>query len=190
MIGVERKARVHEVPDAGAASAARQARHVVIVSLVAAVTALAVIIAMANTPGLRGVSLAYLVFIAGAVGGIASNYRRLQRLFAVQDPSATERTSQRLVTYQVYLSPVVGGLFALLLYGVFMSGTLFQGGLAPEFACAASPYVDLDGLAACAPTTHADVAKALVWAFAAGFIESLVPNFISTLTRNVGESNE
>jgi hypothetical protein len=171
-------------PERPVGAVARQARHLVVVTLVTAVAALVALVALANAPSLRGLSIGYLVFLAGAGGGVAANYRRLQRLLA-QTTTTTDDDDRRLVTYQVYLSPVIGGVFALLLYGIFMSGTLVQGGLAPEFACAQRAYVDLDGLAACAPTTHADVAKALVWSFAAGFVEMLVPNFISTLTRSV-----
>jgi hypothetical protein len=164
---------------------ARQAKHLVVVIVVATVTALGAVLVMANTASLKGLSIAYLVFVSGATGGIASNYRRLQRLFAQPATVGGDRDALRLVTYQVYMSPVIGGLFALLLYGIFMSGTLFEGGLAPKFACGTQSYVDLEGLAGCAPSTYADVAKALVWAFAAGFVEMLVPNFITTLTRGM-----
>jgi hypothetical protein len=167
---------------------ARQARHLVVVTSVTAMATLVAVVTLANAPSLRGLSIGYLVFLAGASGGVAANYRRLQGLASA--PATSDGDAGRLVTYQVYLSPVIGGVFALLLYGIFMSGTLLEGGLAPEFACAERPYVDLDGLAACAPTTHADVAKALVWAFAAGFMEMLVPNFITTLTRVARQSGE
>lgn len=167
---------------------ARQAKHIVVVSCVATAAALTAAIVLANRDA--GLSLAYLVFVTGAVGGIASNYRRLQRLLAGQVAGTEDRAAGRLVTYQVYLSPVVGGLFALLLYGVFMSGTLVQGGVAPSFVCAADKYESLAGFAECGPSTNADVAKTLIWAFAAGFVEMLVPNFITTLTRSVGSSGE
>ncbi|MGF1668385.1 MAG: hypothetical protein ACFCVC_19155 [Acidimicrobiia bacterium] len=188
MITARRPAETRDPPQTDAM--ARQIRHIAVVTVIAAVAALAAMIALANAASLRGLSVVYLVCIAGAGGGIAGNYRRLQRLFAETPDPAAREGSIRLVTYQVYLSPVVGALFALLLYGVFMSGTLLEGGLAPEFACADAVYVDLDGLAGCAPTSHADVAKALVWSFAAGFMEMLVPNFITTLTRAARQSGE
>jgi hypothetical protein len=53
-----------------------------------------------------------------------------------------------------------------------------------------SRNADLDGLAECAPTTNADVAKASVWSSAAGFVEMVFPNVISTLNRSVATSDD
>jgi hypothetical protein len=82
-----------------------------------------------------------------------------------------------LAVLQVYLSPVTGGVFALVLYVLFLSG-LLQGDLSPHFACATEPFTSFGRFADCAPSTNSDVAMALVWAFVAGFAEHFVPNVL------------
>lgn len=74
---------------------------------------------------------------------------------------------------------IEGGIFAVLLYLAFMA-QFVSGALFPVFQ--EQPNEPLfhrffeAGL-----KTHSDFAKALVWAFIAGFSERLVPDFLSTL---------
>ncbi len=127
-----------------------------------------------------------LIFMAGTVGGVVNNFRRIQKLSLakVRDSSAM---AERLVTIQIYVSPFVGGVFAIVLYGIFMSG-LVQGALFPAFQSAQESFTTFREFAALAmPGTNADMAKALVWAFVAGFSEGLVPNFISKLTKDADQ---
>jgi len=81
-----------------------------------------------------------------------------------------------LMTLQIYVSPLVGALFAFVLYIAFMSEIL-QGSLFPQFG--PQDYKGLKHFIENAvPTNTADVAKALFWSFVAGFAEGFVPNFI------------
>ncbi|MBI1178420.1 hypothetical protein GC207_13375 [bacterium] len=122
-----------------------------------------------------------LIFIAGTVGGVVNNFRRMQKLSLAGAKDSTEM-SERLVTIQIYISPFVGGVFAIILYGIFMAG-LVQGSLFPSFQSVDESFKTFRGFAALSmPATNADMAKALVWAFIAGFSEGLVPNFISKIT--------
>jgi hypothetical protein len=134
---------------------------------------------------MRNLSVAYLVFLVGTVGGVANNYLRLRRLIERTDLVATGHAEARLIAFQIYFSPLIGGVFALALYGIFLSGSLLAGSLFPSFGeCASTDFTGLRDLADCVPSTNADVAKALVWSFAAGFLEGFVPNLITTLTRS------
>ena len=130
-----------------------------------------------------------LIFVSGTVGGVVNNFRRIQKL-----PPARARKSnamtERLVTIQIYVSPFVGGVFAIVLYGIFMSGFV-QGSLFPVFQSADKSFETFRDFAALtAPSTNADVAKAIVWAFIAGFSEGLVPNFISKIAKQGSEEDD
>ena len=154
-------------------------RHFLIVlSVIVAATAITMIL-MGRF--IEDMSLAYLVFLFGTVGGVANNYRRLTALAGTENVVLTAE-ARRLVTFQIYASPVVGGIFGVVLYGLFMAQTLVTGDLFPSFAgCAGEAYEGLPSFSDCAPQANGDVAKAFVWAFAAGFLERLVPNFIGGL---------
>jgi hypothetical protein len=90
---------------------------------------------------------------------------------------------------QIFLSPIFGGLFAVVLYAVFVSG-IVQGELFPKFKGTAdefsTPYQFADETL---PATNADLSKAILWAFIAGFAEGFVPNFIDKLVKD-GEQNK
>ena len=94
-----------------------------------------------------------------------------------------DETSRWMMTLQIYVSPLVGALFAFVLYGAFASN-LIEGALFPRFQLDAR----FTGLAEFArhstPVTNADAGKAMFWAFVAGFAEGLVPNFIDKLGRD------
>ncbi|MCO6454139.1 MAG: hypothetical protein J5I93_02385 [Pirellulaceae bacterium] len=121
-------------------------------------------------------SLPILICMFGAVGGVANNFRRFQRL-RYQNWKDLNSTVRWLMTLQLYLSPLIGALFAMVLYGAFASEIL-QGSLFPKFNSEA-PYLNLSSFAdSMRPATNGDVAKALFWAFMAGFAEGLVPNII------------
>lgn len=156
-----------------------QATHVgvAIVAVVAATTTAAVLSVRDEIPWTT------LIFLGGTVGGVVNNFRRVQKL-SLSGSRRSSPLTDRLVTIQIYTSPFVGGVFAIVLYGIFMSG-LVQGALFPAFqetGAAFDLYPRFTELVR--PATHADMAKALVWSFVAGFSEGLVPNFISKLTKD------
>lgn len=130
-----------------------------------------------------------LIFVAGTVGGVVNNFRRLQKLPETKAPASSAMTDQ-LVTLQIYVSPFVGGVFAIVLYGIFMSGFV-QGSFFPAFAAVEKPFTTFREFAASAmPATNADMAKAIVWAFIAGFSEGLVPNMITKIAEDAGAKGD
>jgi hypothetical protein len=127
-----------------------------------------------------------LIFIAGTVGGVVNNFRRMQKLSLVRVEDAGAM-SERMVTIQIYISPFVGGVFAMTLFAIFMAG-LVQGALFPTFQSADDSFNTFRVFADLTmPATNGDMAKALVWAFIAGFSEGLVPNFISKITKEADQ---
>lgn len=158
-----------------------QAMHLLIVTI-AVVTATGVVaLVLANSE--RYSSLITMVFMAGTIGGVANNYRRLY-LLPADVRALQDHAAQRVLIIQLYLSPWIGGVFAVALYGVFAAGVV-QGALFPDFQTADDPfqtaYTFADQLV---PATNGDAAKSLLWAFIAGFAEYLLPNFIDKLAKD------
>ncbi|MDD2659689.1 MAG: hypothetical protein PHY54_08425 [Methylococcales bacterium] len=158
-----------------------QATHVAIVIIM-------VVVAMATTAILAKFGMIpyeTLIFVSGTVGGAVNSFRRIQNLSMVKTEKPDVMT-ERLVIIQIYLSPFVGGVFAFVLYTIFMAGFV-QGSLFPVFASGKEEYKTFSEFASMTiPATNADVAKAIVWAFIAGFSEGLVPNFINKITKDAG----
>ena len=123
-----------------------------------------------------------VIFMVGTVGGCANNFRRVQKMTTGSLPKE-DLTTRRLITIQIYTSPILGGVFAYALYLIFMAGFL-QGSFFPSFKSATEPYETYANFVALTqPATNADVAKAVLWAFIAGFSERLVPNFIDKIAK-------
>ncbi len=163
-------------------SVSRQAIHVA-VTVVVIISCMIAVVLWATTDKPPSFALELIVFLTGTVGGVANNYRRLQRipLGIIENPQAI---SGQLITIQIYVSPIVGGIFAIILYIIFMSGIL-QGTFFPVFSSDLQlDFESYDLFAKYAnPATNQDVAKALLWAFIAGFSEGFVPNFIDKVAR-------
>lgn len=121
-----------------------------------------------------------LVFCAGAVGAVINNYYRLAKL-SEADKAAIEVLDGTVFTMQIYVSVLISGALGLVMYALFLSG-LLQGSLFPKFKS-----LDLDFknifvlLETVSPNQNVDTAKAIVWAFIAGFSERLVPNVLDRL---------
>lgn len=130
----------------------------------------------------------WMVMLCGAIGGFIFLQRRLKTL--------TEGDLLLLARSWVYvlLSPLVGGILALLLYFLFI-GQLLEGALFPEFVingvtetgAGASPTDNAgdssrSGVAvlfSVKGAAYTDYAKLIFWCFLAGYSESFVTNIIS-----------
>ncbi len=163
---------------------ATQVRHLAIVVVATLLLAILGFVVLGNTAVGQQLSFVYPVALVGTAGGTANAARRVQRL--QQEPLAVQAAvPQRLALAQTWLSPVVGGTFAALLYCIFLAGIL-QGEFFPAFDCAALDFTDYQTFSSCQPATNADAAMALVWGFVAGFFERFVPN---VLDRFIGEAS-
>jgi hypothetical protein len=161
-----------------------QLRHLTIVVTLTLTLAIGGFLVLGNTDLGQQLSFVYPVALVGTAGGTANAARRIQRLG--QEPAELQRAVPvRLAVAQTWLSPIIGGTFAALLYCVFLAG-LLQGEFFPGFACGDAPFTDYSTFSTCNPTTNADAAMALVWGFVAGFAERFVPN---VLDRFIGEAD-
>ncbi len=120
------------------------------------------------------------VFFAGSVGAVVNNYFRLSRI-ATHSEAVEADLQRNSVTVQLYVSLFLSGILGFVAYGLFLSG-LLQGELFPKFSNLDCKYSSLkELLTSVAPEKNGDAAKALFWAFIAGFSERFIPNILDSI---------
>jgi hypothetical protein len=120
-----------------------------------------------------------IVFAAGAIGGLVSFERRVQSL------SNRGESLGDLVELSsgsgIYLSPLSGGVFAIVLYIIFTAG-LATGIIFPKFDGSSSQVKGfLEFVYHIQPISVEDWGKLLIWSFIAGFAERFVPDTLDRL---------
>jgi hypothetical protein len=124
-----------------------------------------------------------LVAFAGALGGFVSLQRRIQMIPTEGDPLVSIFELQNGM-FSVYLAPLLGAIFAIVLFFIFLGGYL-SGALFPEFTL---PSLSVGSFAWSGTRMSGAVfAQLLIWSFIAGFAERFVPD---TLTRLVDRGRE
>lgn len=123
-----------------------------------------------------------IVFFAGTLGAVAKNYRRLYPI-----PESQNRKHDLLdtikVDLQLYISPLIGGLFGIVFYVLFLTG-IISGSLFPNDDRLNDGFDNLHRfLLDASPTRNIDAAKAIFWAFVSGFSVRLVPNILDTIAK-------
>ena len=127
--------------------------------------------------------LTLIAFTCGIIGGFVSMQQRLRKL------SEEELGLLAGSFFQIVLVPIFGGVFALVLYCMFLSGIL-SGDLFPTFFMPTPPSDGPDTafvsslLLKTYPATGPDLAKFLFWSFVAGFSERFVPQFVTSFASN------
>lgn len=131
----------------------------------------------------------FVVLCAGLVGGFISVQQRLQQ------PTDVDPLYKWLELHasgsSLLLSPIIGMLFAVVLYAVLMGGFV-TGSLFPTFTGCGRPtellaahHCAINDLAsftlAATPDSPVSWAKLTVWAFLAGFLERLVPDILTRI---------
>lgn len=118
----------------------------------------------------------WMVLLTGVLGGFIGLQRRLKEM---------EHDDLLLLARSwvyVLLSPLVGGVLALLLFVLFISG-LVEGDLFPRFAADAATDGDtansLIKLVQIHAVSYEEYAKLVFWCFLAGYSEKFVTNIIS-----------
>src|SRR5438876_887218 len=121
------------------------------------------------------------VIYAGIVGGFISTLRRMQSIPADLDPFLIAERLNGFSETSLWITPLLGGVFAVVLMAIIMSG-LVSGTLFPAFA--PDPHVSpltWQFLRLISPDKTVDFAKLFVWAFIAGFAEQFVPDTLDRL---------
>ena len=119
-----------------------------------------------------------VVIASGFIGGFVGLQRRLKEL--------THADLELIAQSWIYtcLSPLVGGVLALLLYVLFLS-ELVTGNLFPHFtADATHQATDFSSVLQQHASSYQDYAKLLFWSFLSGFSERFVIDVISRFEGN------
>ncbi len=137
-----------------------------------------------NSPEGKFVTAPIAAFSAGIIGGFVGLQRRLKIM------SEDDLTLLANSWVYVCLSPLVGGILAVVLYVLFIS-TLISGDLFPKFIPDAVPKLTPDTKELCIEVKKGfsdifavhgesvDYAKMMFWSFVAGFSERFVTDIIS-----------
>ncbi|QTF91761.1 hypothetical protein [Halomonas sp. BM-2019] len=127
----------------------------------------------------------WAVPLCGIIGGFVSIQQRLNNV------SDEELVLLNDSWFQILLVPIFGGVFALVLYLVFLAG-IVSGDLFPAFSFPSRDDADspadfmLNIFRETYPASGQDLAKLLFWSFVAGFSERFVPQLISQVTSGRG----
>ncbi len=151
---------------------------------------LLIIFFIINRGGLEQTYLVVYVFLAGLIGGFVSIQQRLPEI------RASELRELSNSWLSILLIPINGGIFAVILMLIFLSGIL-QGAMFPEYTHTEEfDNTDLTTLVTSFtnwtkttfPTTGEDVAMLIFWSFVAGFSERFVPQIIRKTTDKADNS--
>jgi hypothetical protein len=129
------------------------------------------------------------VIYSGIIGGYVSSQRRMQAIPSDGDPFVSVLGLEN-AGYYLWLSPLLGAIFAVILLFMFIGGIL-QGTIFPAFYTGISPISPhggvgfFDAVWNSLPTGAMDYGKLFVWAFLAGFAERLVPDSLDRLSARV-----
>lgn len=130
--------------------------------------------------GYKGTATIAAVLFMGALGGFVSLQQRIQDIPTEGDPVLTLFELQS-GQFSLYLAPLTGAIFALLVFLMFLGG-LLTGSLFPDFKDLQMNPVKYGNL-----FEYVQYGKLMVWSFIVGFAERFVPD---TLTGLVGRSRQ
>jgi hypothetical protein len=135
------------------------------------------------------IATAACVVYWGIIGGFVSSQRRMQSIPGDGDPliSVLGLDDAR---YYLWLSPLLGAVFAVILAWMFMGG-IVEGTLFPAFASSSKDGTWFSGLFSEQMLKGPpEYAKLFVWSFLAGFAERLVPDNLDRLTSKLNVTQQ
>jgi hypothetical protein len=151
------------------------------------IVAFVVLVHLTNKPY---APLFVVIFASGMLGALVSIVRRLQ-VAVTNSPSPDHSADLSALAHEkrvTVLSMLLGGVFAIILYALFVAGLGELGGqLTPSFSNAGqftdggmkfSEFVDKVG-----PLDGPSYARVIGWSFIAGFFEQFVPDVLDRMTK-------
>ncbi|ACL73338.1 hypothetical protein [Thioalkalivibrio sulfidiphilus] len=132
--------------------------------------------------------LSWLCFQCGIIGGFVSIQQRLKD---IQDDELQLLAES---WFSVLLIPVYGGIFALVLYVLFIAqlvgGQLFPSFHIPAFSVPPSSENIHALLTETLPASGPDLAKLIFWSFVAGFSERFVPQVVQGIVQRGSDEGD
>jgi hypothetical protein len=131
------------------------------------------------------------VIYCGILGGFVSSQRRMETIPNDGDPLISVFGLDS-ADYYLWLSPLLGAIFATVLLFMFIGGIL-KGSVFPDFY---APHAGDEGLShfwfswETVPITAVEYGKLFVWAFLAGFAERLVPDSLDRLASKLSPNDK
>jgi len=120
------------------------------------------------------------LFLIGSCGGIVATFQRLKNVPA-DSHHFKNPVSNNLAIIQVYTSPLVAGIFSLVLMLFFVSGAL-EGFMTPNFIGGNGNFTSVrEFLISIKPSGNVDVAKCYTWCFIAGYSEKIIPTILDKM---------
>jgi hypothetical protein len=160
-----------------------------IAMVVAYTVALALCLAWCHYHNTNFLAMLACVLYCGIIGGFVSSQRRMQSIPSEGDPLIDVFGFDN-AGYYLWLSPLLGAIFAVVLTLMFIAGVL-KGSAFPDFSQSFSGHHD--GLPFfyftwnTLPKNSDEYAKLFVWAFLAGFAERLVPDSLDRLASKIDQ---
>lgn len=147
---------------------------------------LLIIFYVINLGELERTYLVAYVFLTGLIGGFVSMQQRLPAI------GLNELRQLSDSWLSILLIPINGGIFAIVLMLMFLSG-IIEGAMFPGYSHSAIDRQDLvasfvQWLTTTFPESGPDIAKLLFWSFVAGFSERFVPQIIRKTANRVEKS--
>jgi hypothetical protein len=129
------------------------------------------------------------VLYFGIIGGFVSSQRRMQNIPTDIDPLISI-FGLDTAGYYLWLSPLLGGIFAIIL-GLMFVGGILKGTVFPDFYPTGTKVLMVRSLFKgfafqALPTGTEEWAKLFIWSFLAGFAERLVPDNLDRLSAKLG----
>jgi hypothetical protein len=163
-----------------------------IIMVVAYTALLSAFLAWCNWHNTNFLAMLACVLYFGIIGGFVSSQRRMQSLPNEGDPLISVFGLDN-AGYYLWLSPMLGAIFAVMLTLMFIAGIL-KGSMFPDFRL--SLPAPVNGLPLfhftwnTLPTDSQEYGKLFVWAFLAGFAERLVPDNLDRLASKLEPSSK
>lgn len=162
------------------------------VSLIIASLAILAALLKEPHPYLDKMPVILIVMMAGFVGGFVSSLTRVYQ-FKKLFPKIAYDELKKIHSFKVIvfslIPPLIGGIAAVVLYGIFASGML-EGNLFPRFGYEDKTMIKdnfLQIVSNWKPVEATDYIKSIVWGFIAGFSERFVPGILDGFTSGNGE---
>lgn len=124
-----------------------------------------------------------IIVLSGMSGGLISTVRRIQAA-KFGNNADIDLTQMSQGKTSIYVSPVLGAAFALVLFFLF-AGSFLKGSMFPDVSFEMFSVKGLDQYRIA--LSNGSIARLVIWSFIAGFAESFVPDSLQRIVQSSQE---